>query len=59
MAQYFAYLEHNEERVQKELTVARSKESNILRTTEKKQKQKEGTVGNNPLKNSDYKPGSP
>ena len=35
MAQYFAYLEHNEERVQKELTVARSKEIKILRTTEK------------------------
>lgn len=42
MAQYFAYLEHNEERVQKELTVATSKEMKHSTNNPKKTKQKEG-----------------
>ena len=60
MTQYLAYLEHNEERVQKDLVVAKSKEIKYSTKNRKKKYKKEGAVGtcNNPLTSSDYKPGS-
>ena len=45
MTQYSAYLEHNEERVQKDLVVAKSKEIKYSTNNRKKKHKKEGAVG--------------